>query len=153
MAKSFDDDDDFYKFKPGTIDVDDLFDSSDEPFEENDVEVGTVNGSESTEDYSDYTFDYDDKPVKVENEEDDSDDIFDFDEETANDEETMNAEETIIDEDKQIDSSEKYEIDKESSVEDIINKLTEEMLQHAEKMEFEEAAKLRDQIKELESSL
>ena len=70
MAKSFDDDDDFYKFKPGTIDVDDLFDSSDEPFEENDVEVGTVNGSESTEDYSDYTFDYDDKPVKVENEED-----------------------------------------------------------------------------------
>ena len=48
---------------------------------------------------------------------------------------------------------EKYEIDKESSVEDIINKLTEEMLQHAEKMEFEEAAKLRDQIKELESSL
>ena len=105
MAKSFDDDDDFYKFKPGTIDVDDLFDSSDEPFEENDVEVGTVNGSESTEDYSDYTFDYDDKPVKVENEEDDSDDIFDFDEETTNDEETMNAEETIIDEDKQIDSS------------------------------------------------
>lgn len=50
-------------------------------------------------------------------------------------------------------ASEKYEIDKESSVEDIINKLTEEMLQHAEKMEFEEAAKLRDQIKELESSL
>ena len=50
-------------------------------------------------------------------------------------------------------ASEKYEIDKESSVEDVINKLTEEMLQHAEKMEFEEAAKLRDQIKELESSL
>lgn len=50
-------------------------------------------------------------------------------------------------------ASEKYELDKESSVEDIINKLTEEMLQHAEKMEFEEAAKLRDQIKELESSL
>ncbi len=47
----------------------------------------------------------------------------------------------------------KYEIDKDSSIEDIINKLTDEMLKHAEKMEFEEAAKLRDQIKELEKSL
>ena len=50
-------------------------------------------------------------------------------------------------------ASEKYEIDKDTSIEDIINKLTEEMLQHAERMEFEEAAKLRDQIKELEKSL
>ena len=49
-------------------------------------------------------------------------------------------------------ASEKYEIDKDTSIEDIINKLTEEMLQHAERMEFEEAAKLRDQIKELEKS-
>ena len=48
---------------------------------------------------------------------------------------------------------EKYELDKSTSVEDIINKLTERMLQHAEKMEFEEAAKLRDQIKELEKSI
>ena len=45
-----------------------------------------------------------------------------------------------------------YKSSKEE-VKKIINKLTEEMLQHAEKMEFEEAAKLRDQIKELESSL
>ena len=135
MAKSFDDDDDFYKFKPGTINVDDLFDSSDEPFEENDVEVGTVNGSESTEDYSDYTFDYDDKPVKVENEEDDSDDIFDFDEETTNDEETMNAEETIIDEDKQIDSSEKYEIDLDS---DLIDEDTNDKSSESEEKEFYE---------------
>ena len=135
MAKSFDDDDDFYKFKPGTIDVDDLFDSSDEPFEENDVEVGTVNGSESTEDYSDYTFDYDDKPVKVENEEDDSDDIFDFDEETTNDEETMNAEETIIDEDKQINSSEKYEIDLDS---DLIDEDTNDKSSESEEKEFYE---------------
>ena len=79
MAKSFNDDDDFDKFKPGTIDVDDLFGSSDEPFEENEVEVGTVNDAESTEDYSDYTFDFDDKPVKVENEDDDSDEIDDSD--------------------------------------------------------------------------
>lgn len=129
MAKSFDDDDDFYKFKPGTIDVDDLFDSSDEPFEENDVEVGTVNGSESAEDYSDYTFDYDDKPVKVENEEDDSDDIFDFDEETTNDEET------IIDEDKQIDSSEKYEIDLDS---DLIDEETNDKSSESEEKEFYE---------------
>ena len=135
MAKSFDDDDDFYKFKPGTIDVDDLFDSSDEPFEENDVEVGTVNGSESTEDYSDYTFDYDDKPVKVENEEDDSDDIFDFDEETTNDEETMSAEETIIDEDKQIDSSENYEIDLDS---DLIDEDTNDKSSESEEKEFYE---------------
>lgn len=50
-------------------------------------------------------------------------------------------------------ASEKYELDKNTTLEDIINKLTEEMLCHAEKMEFEEAAKLRDQIKELEKSL
>ena len=129
MAKSFDDDDDFYKFKPGTIDVDDLFDSSDEPFEENDVEVGTVNGSESTEDYSDYTFDYDDKPVKVEDEEDDSDDIFDFDEETTNDEETT------INEDEQIDSSEKNEIDLDS---DLIDEDTNDKSSESEEKEFYE---------------
>ena len=50
-------------------------------------------------------------------------------------------------------ASEKYELSSDISVEDVINKLTEEMLQHAEKMEFEEAAKLRDQIKELEKSI
>ena len=50
-------------------------------------------------------------------------------------------------------ASEKYELSSDTSVEDIINKLTEEMLAHAEKMEFEEAAKLRDQIKELEAMI
>ena len=50
-------------------------------------------------------------------------------------------------------TTEKYELGKDASLDDIINKLTEEMLAHAEKMEFEEAAKLRDQIKELEKSL
>ena len=105
MAKSFDDDDDFDKFKPGTIDVDDLFESSDEPFEENEVEVGMANDAESTEDYSDYTFDYDDKPVKVENEEDNSDELFDF---STSDETTMN------DENEQTDSFKMSEIDNSS---------------------------------------
>lgn len=50
-------------------------------------------------------------------------------------------------------TSEKYELEENASVEEIINKLTEEMLKHAEKMEFEEAAKLRDKIKELEKSI
>ena len=152
MAKSFDDDDDFYKFKPGTIDVDDLFDSSDEPFEENDVEVGTVNGSESTEDYSDYTFDYDNKPVKVENEEDDSDDIFDFDEETTNDEETTIDEETIIDEDTNDKSSEseKYEIDLDS---DLIDEDTNDKSSESEEKEFYEGdAVMVGQLVEEENS-
>ena len=46
-----------------------------------------------------------------------------------------------------------YEIDKNDDIKDVINNLTEEMLKHAEKMEFEEAAKLRDKIKELEKLL
>lgn len=105
MAKSFDDDDDFDKIKPGIIDVDDLFGSSDEPFEENEVEVGTVNDTESTEDYSDYIFNSDDKPIKVENEEDNSDELFDFSE---------SDEITIIDEEEQTDSFEKSEINDDS---------------------------------------
>lgn len=48
------------------------------------------------------------------------------------------------------DVSTKYEIGKDESVEDIINKLTDEMLKHAANMEFEKAAELRDKIKELE---
>ena len=48
------------------------------------------------------------------------------------------------------DVSSKYEIGKDESVEDIINKLTDEMLKHATAMEFEKAAELRDKIKELE---
>ena len=46
-----------------------------------------------------------------------------------------------------------YEINKNDEIKDVINNLTEEMLKHAEKMEFEEAAKLRDKIKELEKLL
>ena len=108
MTKSFDNDDDFDKFKPGTIDVDDLFGSSDEPFEENEVEVNVANETESTEDYSDYTFDYDDKPVKVENEEDNSDELFNFGE----------SDEITIDNDEQTDSFEKLEIDDNSELTD-----------------------------------
>ena len=48
------------------------------------------------------------------------------------------------------DVSSKYEIGKNDSVEDIINKLTDEMLKHAANMEFERAAELRDKIKQLE---
>jgi len=51
------------------------------------------------------------------------------------------------------DVSTKYDIDKEESIEDAINKLTDEMLKHAAKMEFEKAAELRDKIKELEKLL
>ena len=47
----------------------------------------------------------------------------------------------------------KYNISKDESVEDVINKLTDEMLKYAANMEFEKAAELRDQIKELENSL
>ena len=43
-----------------------------------------------------------------------------------------------------------YGVSKDESVEDIINKLTDEMLVHARNMEFEKAAELRDKIKELE---
>ncbi len=45
----------------------------------------------------------------------------------------------------------KYNISKDESIEDIINKLTDEMLKYASNMEFEKAAELRDKIKELES--
>ena len=44
-----------------------------------------------------------------------------------------------------------YDIKDDETIEDVINKLTDEMLKHAQKMEFEEAAKLRDKIKELNS--
>ena len=49
------------------------------------------------------------------------------------------------------DISAEYKIDKNESVEDIINRLTDEMLKAASAMEFEKAAELRDKIKELES--
>ncbi len=48
------------------------------------------------------------------------------------------------------DVSSEYKLDKEDSVETIINNLTDEMLKCAANMEFEKAAELRDKIKELE---
>ena len=48
------------------------------------------------------------------------------------------------------DVSTEYKINKEESIETIINNLTDEMLKYAANMEFEKAAELRDKIKELE---
>lgn len=47
----------------------------------------------------------------------------------------------------------KYNIGKEESIEEVINKLTDEMLKYASQMEFEKAAELRDKIKELENNM
>ena len=47
----------------------------------------------------------------------------------------------------------KYNIGKDESIEDVINKLTDEMLKYAASMEFEKAAEIRDQIKELENNI
>lgn len=44
-----------------------------------------------------------------------------------------------------------YDVTTETTTEEIIDKLTKEMLLHAENMEFEKAAELRDKIKELEN--
>ena len=52
---------------------------------------------------------------------------------------------TIVEETK-----EEYKIDSGKDLDDIINELTDEMLKHAQKMEFEKAAEIRDKIKELE---
>lgn len=84
MAKThFDDEDDFEKIRPGTIDVDDLFDS-DKPFEENDVEVEQV--TENAEDYSDYMFDSNDEPVNTSDSEDDyGEDEYDVEDENFED--------------------------------------------------------------------
>ncbi len=46
-----------------------------------------------------------------------------------------------------------YDIKENESMEEIIVKLTDEMLKHAANMEFEKAAELRDKIKELEKLL
>ena len=43
-----------------------------------------------------------------------------------------------------------YKFEKEDDIKDTINKLTDEMLEYASRMEFEKAAELRDKIKELE---
>ena len=46
-----------------------------------------------------------------------------------------------------------YGINKDETAEEIISRLTDEMLKHAKNMEFEKAAELRDKIKELEKML
>lgn len=43
-----------------------------------------------------------------------------------------------------------YKLEKEEDIKETINKLTEEMLEFASRMEFEQAAEIRDKIKELE---
>jgi len=43
-----------------------------------------------------------------------------------------------------------YKFEKEEDIKETINRLTEEMLEYASKMEFEQAAEIRDKIKELE---
>ena len=48
------------------------------------------------------------------------------------------------------DEKAKYDIGENKSIDDVIDELTTQMLKHAEKMEFEEAASLRDEIKRLE---
>ena len=42
-----------------------------------------------------------------------------------------------------------YKIDKEADLQEIVDKMTDEMLKYASEMEFEKAAELRDKIKEL----
>lgn len=46
-------------------------------------------------------------------------------------------------------AQEEYQLDENTTMEDLINRLTDEMLQCAAAMEFEKAAELRDKIKEL----
>ena len=46
-------------------------------------------------------------------------------------------------------AQEEYELDKDADIDEIINKLTDEMLKYAQNMEFEKAAEIRDKIKEL----
>ena len=53
---------------------------------------------------------------------------------------------TIVEE-----TASEYKLDKDANIQDVINKLTDEMLKHAANMEFEKAAEIRDRIKELES--
>ena len=51
------------------------------------------------------------------------------------------------------DIQEEYKLDKNADIQDIINKLTDEMLKYAADMEFEKAAEVRDKIKDLESMI
>ena len=50
-------------------------------------------------------------------------------------------------------AQEEYKLDKDVSIEELISKMTDEMLEYAAKMEFEKAAELRDKIKEISGSL
>ena len=43
-----------------------------------------------------------------------------------------------------------YDIKPDETLEQVVSRLTDEMLKHAKNMEFEQAAKLRDKIKELQ---
>ena len=47
------------------------------------------------------------------------------------------------------DAVKEYDISKEADIQEIIDKLTDEMLKYAQNMEFEKAAELRDKIKQL----
>ncbi len=53
---------------------------------------------------------------------------------------------TIVEE-----ATEKYNIEEGKTIEEVIEELTMQMLKHAENMEFEQAAEIRDKIKELEN--
>ena len=53
---------------------------------------------------------------------------------------------TIVEE-----ATEKYNIEEGKTVEEVIEELTMQMLKHAENMEFEQSAEIRDKIKELEN--
>ena len=46
-------------------------------------------------------------------------------------------------------AQEEYQLDENVTIEELVNKLTDEMLKYAAEMEFEKAAELRDKIKEL----
>ena len=54
---------------------------------------------------------------------------------------------TFVEEDEE---GNKFEIKTDEDLDELINRLTDQMLEHARKMEFEEAATIRDRIKELE---
>ena len=49
-------------------------------------------------------------------------------------------------------TQEEFKLDKNTTIEELVAKLTDEMLQYAAAMEFEKAAELRDRIKELTNS-
>ena len=50
-------------------------------------------------------------------------------------------------------AKEEYNLDKNTDINDIISKMTDEMLKYAANMEFEKAAEIRDKIKELENMI